>query len=53
MKIVSGIIMLIGLFFGGVSFIFANSAPQQAVALVPIVGCYVAGRMLENFSETK
>ena len=49
MKIVSAIIMLIGLIDGLIILIQAESAPQQAISLVPIIGAYVLGRALENF----
>ncbi len=51
MKVVSSIIMLIGLFLGFIFLISAKSAPQEAISLVPIVGAYVLGRALENFSN--
>ncbi len=49
MKIVSGIIMLIGAFFTIIEFVASESAPQQAASVVFVVGAYVTGRALENF----
>ena len=52
MKIASGVLMLIGIFYGIIILVFADSAPQQIVSLVPIIGGYVLGRALENFMHT-
>ena len=49
MKIVSALIMIIGLGIGFMFLISAKSAPQEAISLVPIIGAYVLGRALENF----
>ena len=45
--------MLLGLIMGALTLFSAKSAPQEAIALVPIVGGYVFGRMLENFSTSQ
>ncbi len=52
MKIVSGFLMIIGLILGFLFFRSAISAPQEVVALVPIIAGYVAGRMVENFGKS-
>lgn len=53
MKTTSGVFMLLGLIMGALTLFSAKSAPQEAIALVPIVGGYVFGRMLENFSTSQ
>jgi len=49
MKIVSGIIMLIGAFITAMEFLSSTTSPQQAASVVYVVGAYVTGRALENF----
>jgi len=51
MKIVSGILMLVGSSLTMLMLIGADSAPQQAASVVYVVGAYVTGRALENLSE--
>ena len=43
--------MLIGLINGLIFFFVADSAHQQTLSLVPIIGAYVLGRALENFVD--
>ena len=51
MKIVSAIIMIIGLLLGFGTMTMSTSAPQQLTSLIPIIGAYVLGRALENFND--
>lgn len=50
MKIISGIIMIIGVIIGFGEFSSAGSAPQQAASIFYPVAFYVFARALENFS---
>lgn len=52
MKVLSGFLMIVGLVVGGLIFRSAISAPQEAIAAIPILAGYVAGRMVENFGKS-
>jgi len=53
MRILSGIIMLIGALITFVTLMESETVMQQASSVVYVVGAYVTGRALENFAAYK
>jgi CBS domain containing-hemolysin-like protein len=53
MKIVTGMLMILGALFSLLMFVMAESAPQQAAAAAPVVIAYVFARGLDNFAKDK
>jgi hypothetical protein len=53
MKVVSGIIMIIGLGIGFYYTSISTGVPQYLQSLVPMIGGYILGRALETMSEQK
>ena len=51
MKKLSGTIMLLGAAMTVIALVVASSAIQEAASAVFVIGAYVTGRALENFSK--